>query len=180
MDAAVPQPVLFREVALVRRGPKRLPKIYLHSMPARFESWEQFLSACKDHQIGHILCLTSVSEIALKSPVYANAIATHTLGVKLSIIEVKDFSTPQHLIHYQSVLKALLVLLEQSQWQRGAVQPNNLLIHCAAGIGRTGCAAICLLKELGLDNDEAKSLVLQAGSGPETPEQDQFVNDYTP
>jgi protein-tyrosine phosphatase len=53
---------------------------------------------------------------------------------------------------------------------------QNVLLHCAAGIGRTGTAAACVLKRLGLPVDEALQRVREAGSNPETAVQSGLVN----
>ena len=50
-----------------------------------------------------------------------------------------------------------------------------VLVHCAAGIGRTGTAAACVLKALGLEADEALARVRSAGSNPQNAEQSGLV-----
>jgi protein-tyrosine phosphatase len=47
----------------------------------------------------------------------------------------------------------------------------NILLHCAAGIGRTGTVASCVLAALGVPVDEATQRVYAAGSYAERPEQ---------
>jgi protein-tyrosine phosphatase len=48
---------------------------------------------------------------------------------------------------------------------------TRILIHCAAGIGRTATLATCVLIALGVDEERACTLVLCAGSCPETASQ---------
>ena len=55
---------------------------------------------------------------------------------------------------------------------------ESVLLHCAAGIGRTGTAAACVLKQLGLDNDSALARVRQAGSNPENALQSGLVDRF--
>jgi protein-tyrosine phosphatase len=46
---------------------------------------------------------------------------------------------------------------------------ERLLVHCAAGIGRAGTTAVCVLIRLGVDVDAARQVVAEArlGAGPE-------------
>jgi protein-tyrosine phosphatase len=46
---------------------------------------------------------------------------------------------------------------------------EHLLMHCAAGIGRTGTIAACILVRLGMDIDAALALLreVRPGAGPE-------------
>ncbi len=51
----------------------------------------------------------------------------------------------------------------------------NILLHCAAGIGRTGTVASCVLVALALTPDEAARRVKAAGSYAERPEQVELI-----
>ena len=52
---------------------------------------------------------------------------------------------------------------------------ENLLIHCGAGIGRTGTLAASVLISLGKNLNESLDAVRSAGSNPETEEQMDLV-----
>ena len=52
---------------------------------------------------------------------------------------------------------------------------ESVLLHCAAGIGRTGTAAACVLKALGLPAQHALQRVRDAGSNPQNAEQSGLV-----
>ncbi|GAB3669793.1 protein-tyrosine phosphatase family protein [Ramlibacter alkalitolerans] len=52
---------------------------------------------------------------------------------------------------------------------------HSVLLHCAAGMGRTGTAA-CVLKALGLATPEALQRVRDAGSNPQNAEQSGLVD----
>jgi len=55
---------------------------------------------------------------------------------------------------------------------------DAVVLHCAAGLGRTGTAAACLLKRLGLSTSEAMRRVREAGSNPENALQSGLVNRF--
>ena len=55
---------------------------------------------------------------------------------------------------------------------RGGV---NVLIHCYAGIGRTGTLAIATLMALGVPPDKARRVVEDAGAGPESYAQERLI-----
>jgi len=52
---------------------------------------------------------------------------------------------------------------------------ERVLIHCGAGIGRTGMLATCVLMHLGVSRCEATQAVTGAGAGPETIPQEGLV-----
>ncbi|MCS7173952.1 MAG: tyrosine-protein phosphatase [Armatimonadetes bacterium] len=63
-----------------------------------------------------------------------------------------------------------------SEVARRLQQGAGVLVHCGAGIGRTGTFAACVLMALGLDRAEAVRRVKEAGSCPETGEQEDLVD----
>jgi protein-tyrosine phosphatase len=54
---------------------------------------------------------------------------------------------------------------------------NDVVIHCAAGIGRTGTTAACVLTRLGMSADEALAVIADARpmAGPEVGAQSELV-----
>lgn len=146
-----------------------LGRLFLHSMPGRFESWSEFSDVCQSDKVKHILCLTSEEEIKEKSPDYFKAIDTETLSAKLNQCAVLDFSTPQDITAYRQCIETVADHL---------LSGENVLIHCAAGIGRTGTAAACLLIEMKVPAQRAIELVVTAGSKAETQKQLHFISRY--
>jgi hypothetical protein len=122
------------------------------------------IDAIKAAGIGRILCLTGPAEIARKSPGYAAAIAAGTLPCPVVAHPLEDFATPADAAAF-----AAWISTQAADLRAG----TPMLLHCAAGIGRTGTVALCLLHALGID--QAEALVAAAGSQPETPEQRAFV-----
>ena len=52
------------------------------------------------------------------------------------------------------------------------------MIHCGAGVGRTGTFAVCLIIALGASGAEAREAVGLAGSHPETGGQEDLIAWY--
>ena len=77
-----------------------------------------------------------------------------------------NFGVPQDRAGFRREVEAIAAAL-----QRG----DAVLLHCAAGIGRTGSAAACVLKALGVETTDAMQRVREAGSNPQNAVQAGFV-----
>lgn len=142
----------------------------MHSMPGRFEPMAETEQQLAEHRISQVLCLTPLEEIATKSPEYAAALEA---GVSWSWkhVPVPDFGVPADLSMLFREVEACAALLQAGQ---------SVLIHCAAGIGRTGLAASLVLMALGLPREQALEVVHKAGSGSETTAQHELLRGYLP
>jgi protein-tyrosine phosphatase len=138
----------------------------LHSMPGRNEPLAQTLGHLRSQGVEVIVCLAGRDEIRLKSPDYAAAIEAKTLPCAIEVFPIPDFGVPDDRDAFWSLASSLARRL------RGG---SRILIHCGAGIGRTGTLATTVLLALGESSAEARQAVSAAGSHPETSEQEALV-----
>jgi protein-tyrosine phosphatase len=134
-------------------------------MPGRLRPFGDDMHALGAQNIARIVSLTPLAEIEEKAPDYAAALAGG-MAIAVSRFPIADFAIPDD----EAGLFALAA--RTAEELRGG---SKVFVHCAAGIGRTGTMAICILLALGLDATEASALVASAGSGPETDTQKALV-----
>ena len=93
------------------------------------------------------------------------------LGLSFVHFPIPDYGLPQP-GPFASLVRSLA---------RNLVAGQSIVIHCRAGIGRTGMLACCILKQLGATADEAIARVSEArdSSVPDTPEQRRFIVAFT-
>jgi protein-tyrosine phosphatase len=146
---------LFRKVSLPAsiRG-----ALYLHAMPGRREPLTESMDAVASLGITRVLCLAPPEEIAKKSPDYAQAIQSGALPWPHEPLPIEDFGAPTD---------AAMFWRRADQLAEFVRDGGSVLVHCAAGIGRTGTFAVALCMRLGLTITEATRMVRAAGSGPE-------------
>ncbi len=136
--------------------------LYLSGMPGRYGVFEAERDRITGEGIDTVLCLTPLEEIERRSPAYAAAIKGGTLPWRQWIFPTPDFDAPGDQDAFLSQIRTAAEHIRQG---------GKLLIHCTAGIGRTGLAATCLLMALGVVRQTALEMVRAAGSRPEAPEQ---------
>jgi atypical dual specificity phosphatase len=151
---------------LVDLPPDVQGRLYLHSMPGRFEPYQATLDAVRLRGITQVVCLTSLEEIAGKAPDYARALQRNGIPWDQVMFPIVDFGVPGDRAAFLGLVNSIAADL-----RRGV----NILLHCAAGIGRTGTVASCVLVALGLTPDEAARRVDKAGSYAERPEQVELI-----
>ncbi len=141
--------------------------LWLGSMPGRFERWAEFTGEARRRHVALVVCLAPVEEVAALSPPYRQAIAEGTLELRYLNLPMQNFGLPQDLAGFREGITQAAATL-----QRG----EAVYLHCAAGIGRTGTAAACLLKLMGLSTEDAMQRVRDAGSNPENAQQSGLVD----
>lgn len=131
-------------------------KLFLHSMPGRFESWKKFEEYARIANLDLIICLTPTEEIDIYSPDYAHAIQAKSLPCFRVQYAIEDYSIPQEKVNFAKLVRSVAARINAG---------DAVLVHCFAGYGRTGLFASCILKQLGLQYEQLSELIEEAGSG---------------
>lgn len=134
-------------------------QVWLSAMPGRLQPWSQFEADARRRGLTRIVCLTPLDEVAELSPDYHAAVVEGRLPCRWQPLAMRNFGLADSLRAYQDGVAEMADALTAGE---------VLLLHCAAGIGRTGTTAACLLKRLGLPAEEALRRVREAGSNPES------------
>ena len=143
--------------------------LWLHSMPGRFESWGEFLFKAQAVRLDEIVCLVPQHELSSLSPAYAQSVAQGDLPFRFLLLPMRNFGIAGEQQAFRSGIE---------QVARDLTAGQAVLLHCAAGIGRTGTAAACVLKALGLSRDEALDAVRLAGSDPQSAAQSGLIDTF--
>lgn len=141
-------------------------RLWLASMPGRFEPWASFLAEAARLRVDEVVCLTPRDEIATLSPRYHSAIVTGDLPFRWRQVPVPNFGVPADRESFRQDVRLVASSLAAGE---------SVVLHCAAGMGRTGSAAACVLKALGQDTEAALQSVRDAGSNPQGAQQSGLV-----
>lgn len=150
--------VVFRTLDVSAEAPGQL---FLHSMPGRFEDLADARAEIVARSIDRVVCLAPLDEIRQKSPGYARAIEQGVPWVH-DAFPITDFGVPHDVAALRVRAASVAAALGRGE---------NVLIHCAAGMGRTGLFATAVLVVNGVGLADALQRVRAAGSEAETPEQ---------
>ncbi len=147
---------MFREVTLAGLAAGRL---LLHSIPGQREALEAIWDEAKREKVDAIVRLTEMHETRSRSPLYAAALESNTVPFTVLACEIPDHGVPTEPDEFWSLARDVA-----SRLRGGEV----ILVHCNAGIGRTGTFAAAVVLALGHAVDAAVRAVSGAGSSPET------------
>jgi hypothetical protein len=143
--------------------------LWLSAMPGRLEPWADFLARARQHHIARVVCLTPRHEVASLSPAYHAAIVAGRLPFTWQALAMRDLGLAEQAQAFREGIDAAAHAVRAG---------DAVLLHCAAGIGRTGTAAACLLKRLGLPSAVALQCVREAGSSPESALQSGLIDSF--
>lgn len=130
-------------------------------MPGRYNKFDSVCDEIAKNKVVHVICLAPIEEIRKKSAVYQAALER---GVPWNHVAypISDYSVPNDRVTFLALAGTI------AKWLRAK---ENVLIHCGAGIGRTGTLAVAVLLVLDQQLPEAVKVVKGAGSCPETKDQ---------
>lgn len=141
--------------------------LWLGAMPGRFESWTEFEAQARRARLALVVCLTPRSELAELSPRYHAALAQGRTPFRWLNLPMPNFGVPQDAAGFRRDVREIAHALERGE---------AVMLHCAAGMGRTGSTAACVLKSLGLSTGAALQRVRDAGSNPQNAQQSGLVD----
>jgi protein-tyrosine phosphatase len=151
----------------VRLPPEVPGQLWLGPMPGRFQAWPAFTAEAERSGLALVVCLTPKPELAELSPDYHAALARGRLPFRWMHVPMRNFGLPEDPAAFRRDVGAIADAVREGK---------AVLLHCAAGMGRTGTAAACVLKSLGLEAQEALQRVRDAGSNPQNAEQSGLVD----
>ncbi|MEP6791727.1 MAG: tyrosine-protein phosphatase [Ramlibacter sp.] len=140
--------------------------LWLSSMPGRFEGWPEFEAQARQAGLALVVCLTPMAELAELSPTYHAAAGRGRLPFRWLHLPMRNFGLPDDPGGFRGDVARIAAALRAG---------DAVMLHCAAGIGRTGTVAACVLKALGLEEDDALQRVRDAGSNPQNAQQSGLV-----
>jgi protein-tyrosine phosphatase len=159
----MPKRTMFRMVDLPDNVQGRL---FLYRMPGSLEPLQRSIDEIRRRGISQVMCLVPRQELEAKSPAYARLVTNGGTPWRQVMFPIVDFGVPADRRRFMAFV------IQVAQSLRAG---DYMLVHCAAGIGRTGLVASAVLVALGMPVDEAMQRVSAAGSYPERPEQVELV-----
>jgi protein-tyrosine phosphatase len=141
--------------------------LWLAAMPGRSGPWAAFETQARRARLALVVCLTPTQEVAQLSPQYNAAIVQGMLPFRWVHLPMPNFGVPDDAPAFRAEIGRVADALRNG---------DAVMLHCAAGLGRTGTAAACVLKALGLEVEDAMAQVRAAGSNPQNARQSGLID----
>ncbi len=142
--------------------------IYMSAKPTE-KNLEKYINFMKTNGVGTVIPLLPIQDIYR---IYGFDLLEVYEDSNLEVIHfpIEDFSTPDDLNLFDYFINDV----------GESLQRTNILIHCSAGLGRTGLVTAALLVKYNkYDSQKAIEIVRKSRWGTvETPEQEKFLAQY--
>lgn len=145
-------------------------ELWLHSIPGRYRPFPEDRAEIEGRGISTVIRLVSDYETERKSPEYMDGLRSGIFPWTDIHFPIPDFGIPSDIDEFRRLVRKVTKRLGSGE---------RLLLHCAAGIGRTGTVAAAILIGLGLGYAEAIRLVGLAGSYAEDESQITFLKVFS-
>ncbi|SDX62025.1 Tyrosine phosphatase family protein [Roseicitreum antarcticum] len=141
-------------------------RLWLSAMPGSRARLQVFLEEACRADVGLVVCLAEASETQAMAPEYAATLQSGTLPFPVLQFPVRDLGVPADATAFTALTHDIAGALREGE---------RAVLHCRAGVGRTGMAAQAVLFALGMSPAGAQRHICNAGSRCETPAQAQFI-----
>lgn len=142
--------------------------LLLSEMPGSEKSLVDWLAGAEARDTDLIVNLAQRDELANISPEYLAYIQSNE-GIDMSCFPIADFSVPVDMERFHTLVEEVGLRLRSGQC---------VIIHCRAGIGRSGLFAAALLTTLEMSSNDVLLSIKNAGGRFETEAQRSFLQDY--
>jgi protein-tyrosine phosphatase len=140
--------------------------LWLSSMPGRFSPWASFETEARRAGLALVVCLTPRDEVAELSPAYHAALAQGQVPFRWLNVPMPNFGLPEDPPAFRREIGRIAQALRDG---------DAVMLHCAAGLGRTGTVAACSRPSALSTQADALERVRQAGSNPQNAKQTGLV-----